>query len=68
MVKALVWLKRRRDFRREFKQDVHNEYEMSEDYYAGETTAEVVDVSPYYGGEVDIWEGSTVTDRNAYYE
>ena len=61
-------MKRRNDFRREVKRDVNNEYEVNEDYYAGETTAEVVDVSPYYGGEVDNWEGSTVTDRNVYYE
>ena len=68
VVKALIWLKRRHDFRREFKQDVHNEYEANADYYAGEVTAEVVDANPYYGGEVDNWEGSTVTDRNVYYE
>ena len=68
VVKALIWLKRRHDFRREFKHDVHNEYEANADYYAGEVTAEVVDANPYYGGEVDNWEGSAVTDRNVYYE
>ena len=45
---------------------VYEEYENGE--VRSETTAEVIDTSPYYGESVEGWEGAAIKDQNTYYD
>lgn len=48
---------------------VYREYEVDENGEArSETTAEVIDSSPFYGESVEDWEGATIKDQNNYYD
>ena len=48
---------------------VYGEYEVDENgEVQSETTAEVIDSSPYYGESVEGWEGATIKDQNIYYD
>ena len=48
---------------------VYGEYEVDENGEAiSETTAEVIDSSPFYGESVEDWEGATIKDQNNYYD
>ena len=46
---------------------VYGLYELDENgEVRSETTAEVIDSSPYYGESVEGWEGATIKDQNTY--
>ena len=48
---------------------VYGEYEVDENGEArSETTAEVIDSSPFYGESVEDWEGAAIKDQNIYYD
>ena len=70
----IFWKKQQQKQRIEFEaptdeNPVYGEYEVDENgEVRSETTAEVIDSSPYYGESVEGWEGATIKDQNIYYD
>ena len=70
----IIWKKQKQKERLETEaptdeNPVYGEYEVDENgEVRSETTAEVIDSSPFYGESVEDWEGATIKDQNTYYD